>query len=183
MENSYFFGYGSLLNINTHTYRSHERAYITGWQRRWSHTVFRDIPYLSVYPVVGGKIHGLVALVPNNDWKALDVRETGYKRKYTKCTVGSKSNNNTQIYYVPTTNLTKKDTNKGILLSYLDCVIQGYLHQFGEEVAAEFFTSTDGWDICVTDDRLQPIYPRSVNLTTSERVFVDHHLLKIQKSL
>jgi len=65
----------------------------------------------------------------------------------------------------------------------LDCVIQGYLHQFGEEVAAEFFTTTDGWDICVTDDRLNPIYPRNVNLTASEIAFVDHHLLSVQRAL
>ena len=58
----------------------------------------------------------------------------------------------------------------------MDCVIQGYLEQYGEEIASEFFSTTDGWDIEIKDDRLNPLYPRSIELKKSERAFIDHHI-------
>ena len=176
MKKSYFFGYGSLVNTKTHSFKSFEKAYVTGWRRYWQQTSLRNIPYLSVNRTDNKKLYGLIAEVPNNDWEELDLRETGYIRTSTKCVINLEINKNAQIYFVPEYNFEKKDQSKGLLLSYLDCVIQGYLEQFGEEIASEFFSTTDGWDIQIKDDRLNPLYPRSVELTKSERAFIDHHI-------
>ena len=83
---------------------------------------------------------------------------------------------------MPECNFSIRNNNKGLLQSYLDCVIQGYLKQFGEEIATEFFSTTDGWDITIRDDRLNPLYPRHVDLTKSERAFIDHNV-KLTKKL
>ena len=176
MEKSYFFGYGSLVNTETHSYKSFQKAHVTGWQRYWQHTSLRAVPYLSVKPADNKRIYGLIAEVPDNDWEELDLRETGYVRTSTKCVINSGISKNVQIYFVPESNFAKKDQSKGLLLSYLDCVIKGYLEHFGEEIASEFFSTTDGWDIEIRDDRLNPLYPRSVELTKSERAFIDHHI-------
>ena len=128
------------------------------------------------------KLYGLIAKVPNNDWKSLDLREKGYNRKSTNCIINSGEVKSPQIYYVPEYNFSIRNNNKGLLQSYLDCVIQGYLKQFGEEIATEFFSTTDGWDITIRDDRLNPLYPRHVDLTKSERAFIDHNV-KLTKKL
>ena len=59
------------------------------------------------------------------------------------------------------------------MLSYLDVVIQGFIHMHGERGAEEFFATTDGWDTPVKDDRAAPIYPRHQKLTLRERQAVD----------
>ena len=176
MKKSYFFGYGSLVNTRTHSFKQFQKAYVTGWRRYWQHTTLRNIPYLSVKRADNKRLYGLIAEVPNNDWKELDLRETGYVRTNTECIINSKIKKNAQIYSVPESYFEKKDQSKSLLLSYLDCVVQGYLEQFGEEIASEFFSTTDGWDIEIRNDRLNPLYPRSVELTKSERAFIDHHI-------
>lgn len=183
MKNSYFFGYGSLVNTSTHSFKTYETGFVQGWRRYWQHTSLRDIPYLSVYPSDKNKLYGLIAKVPDNSWKDLDFREKGYNRTETKCIIKTKEVKHTQIYYVPKCNFSIRNRDKGLLLSYLDCVIQGYLKQFGEEIAAEFFSTTDGWDIKIRDDRLNPLYPRHVDLTKSERAFIDHHINLVRKTL
>ena len=60
-----------------------------------------------------------------------------------------------------------------ILRSYLDVVMQGFLHVFGSDGAAQFVRTTDGWDIPIRDDRAAPIYPRAQVLTAEETALVD----------
>ena len=176
MQSSYFFGYGSLVNIETHVYRPYQKATAKGWRRKWVYTKYRKTPFLSAHFVDMGEISGLLAMVPNNDWDALDIRETGYQRQRFSAETGEPFSNEAQIYFVPDKNISKRKSSGGILLSYLDCVIKGYLSQFGEEGAADFFSTTDGWDCNIFNDRLNPIYPRHVELSDAEYRFVDHHL-------
>jgi hypothetical protein len=177
MQTPYFFGYGSLVNINTHSYRPYEKKTIKGWRRKWCYTKLRQVPFLSAHFVNKGQISGLIAAVPDNDWSALDQRETGYHRTRIplKLEEGT-SKIEVQIYHVPSENISNKKPTKGIILSYLDCVVKGYLEQYGEEGVADFFATTDGWDCQAFDDRLKPIYPRHVELTKSERHLVDYYL-------
>ena len=182
MNKSYFFGYGSLVNIHTHSYLPYEKANMAGWRRKWCYTKFRDTPFLSAHFVDHGQISGLIALVPNNDWSALDERENGYDR--TKIPFYSDNNDGIseiQIYHVPDRNLSNYRSKKGIILSYLDCVIKGYLKQFGEEGVADFFETTDGWNCKIFNDRLNPIYPRHVELSPYERSLVDYYLKREKK--
>jgi hypothetical protein len=171
----YFFGYGSLVNLATHDYRPFAPATLTGWRRKWCQTGLRALPYLSVYPVEKQCIDGLVACVPDANWAALDERETGYDRAqadiFSEHAVGD-----VQLYHVPDRNLAAGGFQSGILLSYLDCVVQGYIQNFGLKGAEAFFDTTDGWDAPITDDRVAPLYPRSVQLDAAEILFVDHML-------
>ena len=177
MRTSHFFGYGSLVNINTHSYRPYEKGTIKGWRRIWCYTKLREVPFLSAHFVNKGEISGLIASVPDNDWSALDRRETGYHR--TKIPLKLQKNtskNEVQIYNVPPSNISNNKPVKGIILSYLDCVIKGYLEQYEEEGVMDFFETTDGWNCQIFDDRLNPIYPRHIQLTKSEQILVDHYL-------
>ena len=177
MRTSHFFGYGSLVNINTHSYRPYEKGTIKGWRRIWCYTKLREVPFLSAHFVNKGQISGLIASVPDNDWSALDRRETGYHR--TKIPLKLQKNtskNEVQIYHVPPSNISNNKPVKGIILSYLDCVIKGYLEQYGEEGVMDFFETTDGWNFQIFDDRLNPIYPRHIQLIKSEQILVNHYL-------
>ncbi|MEO0752271.1 MAG: gamma-glutamylcyclotransferase family protein, partial [Pseudomonadota bacterium] len=77
---AYFFGYGSLVNRNTHDYPDARPARLLGWRRVWRHTDLRPVAYLTVVPDDTAEIDGLMAAVPNADWAALDIRERAYDR-------------------------------------------------------------------------------------------------------
>jgi hypothetical protein len=66
-----------------------------------------------------------------------------------------------------------------ILLSYIDVVVQGYLHMHGHDGVAHFFETTDGWDTLILNDRADPIYPRHQTLSAQERDLVDSHLAAV----
>ena len=179
MSDPAFFGYGSLVNTRTHDYPAREPVTLTGWRRIWQRTKFRDVVFLSVEPDPAGEIDGLIAAVPNADWTALDAREHGYDRVAINAALGT--DRPTALYQVPQRNLTVRPCH--ILRSYLDVVVQGYLHQFGRDGVTRFFATTSGWDTPIVDDRADPIYPRAQVLTPDETALVDHHLAAQGKHL
>jgi len=67
------------------------------------------------------------------------------------------------------------------LLSYLDVVVQGFVHEFGTAGAKAFFETTDGWDTPVLDDRAAPIYPRAQTLSAEEQALTDRLLAQVQQ--
>ena len=79
-HDAYFFGYGSLVNRNTHHFADAHRAQLRGWRRAWRHTSLREVAYLTVVPDEASVIDGLIAAVPADDWAALDEREGAYDR-------------------------------------------------------------------------------------------------------
>lgn len=174
----FFFGYGSLVNRGTHPYTEAHRARIKGWRRAWKHTSFRKLPFLTAVPCAASEIDGLVAKVPGGDWQALDLREAGYARHAIGAGLWIENDPpvEAQIYAVEPHSMVEPQRKMPILMSYLDVVIQGYLREFGEEGAHGFFTSTDGWDTPVRNDRARPRYSRHQSLSAAERGFVDHHL-------
>ena len=121
---------------------------------------------------------GLVAHVPGGDWAALDLREEGYDRHAipSGLTVEGDVGVAAQVYAVPVVTMVLQDDPAPILLSYLDVVVQGYLREFGEAGAHDFFATTDGWETPVLDDRSAPRYPRAQVLTPGETAFVDAKL-------
>ena len=178
MQYPYFFGYGSLVNAATHVYSSTHPATLTGWKRVWRHTSLRDLAFLSVVPAEGSQIDGLIAEVPNSDWQALDLRETGYFRSQLPDTslthrAGAVE---VQMYQTHPKHETPSDVQHPILLSYLDVVVQGFLGVFGEDGVSQFFETTDGWDASILNDRSNPRYPRHQVLTPQETELVDFHL-------
>jgi len=178
MTDPFFFGYGSLVNRDTHAYDYAFRARLKGWRRAWRHTHGRGTPFLTGVPCGGSEIDGLVARVPDANWQALDIRENGYDRHEIEGGLAHDAEHpvKAQIYAVPPSSIIYPEARAPILLSYLDVVVQGYLREFGEQGAREFFTTTDGWDTPIRDDRAAPIYSRHKTLLSEERRFVDVHL-------
>ena len=176
MSEPHFFGYGSLVNRTTHIYSDTAPATLRGWRRCWVATQGRETSYLSVRPAAGHEILGLIARVPGDDWAALDERETGYSRFDISHTVAhGKLDIPVQVYAVPEETHDPAQAG-GILLSYLDVVVQGFLTEFGRDGVTAFFDTTDGWDTPVLNDRADPIYPRHRQLSASETQLVDDHL-------
>lgn len=175
----YFFGYGSLVNRRTHDYPDARPAKLEGWRRNWRLTQHGPEVLLSARPVAGTSIDGLIALVPGRDWAALDLRETGYRRHRVSDRLAHALPvaPHVQVYAVPDDESSAQGGH--ILLSYLDVVVQGYLHHFGPSGAAAFFATTDGWDRTILNDRDDPKYPRHQRLSDDERAFVDSHLTRL----
>lgn len=180
MHRQYFFGYGSLVNLRTHSYPDTRRAELHGWRRTWCHTRLQDEAFLSVHAAPGAVIRGVTAEVPGRDWAALDLREAGYDRHAVTDRVlhDLADPAEVQVYAVPDRHR-RGEPGAHVLLSYLDVVVQGFLHQYGAEGAAHFFDTTDGWDLRVIDDRTTPRYPRHQILTPAERAEVDSHLSRL----
>lgn len=178
MINAFFFGYGSLVNRKTHAYGEAHPARATGWRRVWRHTALRPVAFLTAIPDPGTVIEGLIAGVPNGDWRALDAREHAYDRvelsdlddhplPFTP---------RAAIYAIPEGKHGAPSMAHPILLSYLDVVVQGYHQEFGAEGVDRFFATTDGWDAPILDDRKAPQYPRHQTLTAAETRMVDRLL-------
>jgi hypothetical protein len=60
-----------------------------------------------------------------------------------------------------------------ILRSYLDAVMQGFLHAFGEEGVHRFVAETEAFHLPIHEDRHEPLYPRAVSLTATETELFD----------
>lgn len=179
MKDRQFFGYGSLVNGGTHDYPDTRPATLGGWRRVWVHTVLRPVAYLSVEPA-DCEIDGLVAIVPDADWKALDHRERAYDRHPVSATLhGCGSRTEAQVYAVPPSHAAPPDTAHPVRLSYIDVVVQGYLRVFGQAGARRFFETTAGWGGPILDDRREPRYARHQVLSARERSFVDDRIAEL----
>ena len=175
MQDPSFFGYGSLVNRATHSYPDVAPTRVRGWMRAWQGTSLRELAFLTAVPVDGAEISGLVARVPGADWAALDERERAYARH--PITVAGRSD--VAIYAVEPRHC--EDAEHPILLSYLDTVVQGFLAEFGEAGARDFFATTRNWHLPLVDDRAAPIYPRATVLTAAEQDFVDREYAASQE--
>jgi cation transport regulator ChaC len=175
---AYFFGYGSLVNRDTHHFEDAQTAQLRGWRRMWRHTPARQVAYLTVVPDEGAQIDGLIAAVPDQDWAALDHRERAYSRVPAahQITHALPHQPDLVVYAIPQDHHVSPSRAGPVLLSYIDVVIQGYLREFGEDGAARFFETTSGWEAPILADRDDPQYPRHCRLSSAERAFVDMHL-------
>lgn len=168
MTDPRFFGYGSLVNLATHSYPNPQPATLRGWRRVWRHARARPVAFLSVEPCPDTTLHGITAAVPNRDWAALDAREHAYLRR----DISDQFAHPTAVYEANPDHTTAPSTAHPILLSYLDVVVAGYAAQFGDTGPAHFFATTHGWGP-ILDDRDMPIYPRTQPLTPTIRTTVD----------
>lgn len=183
--NSYFFGYGSLVNRASHSFAGAVPAQLTGWRRIWRHTDLRPVAYLTVVPDAHAEIDGLIAPVPDADWPALDAREAAYIRAPAAHQVRHPLPHSPEIavYTIPEGMHAAPSRAHPILLSYLDVVVQGYFREFGAAGVQRFFDTTHGWDAPLLDDRSSPHYPRHQSLTDEERELTDRHLDRLGVSL
>ncbi|WP_204113051.1 gamma-glutamylcyclotransferase family protein [Shimia biformata] len=175
MTRPYFFGYGSLVNRDTHDFPDVRKARLSGWKRVWRHTTWQPRPFLTVERCADAAIDGLIAHVPDGDWAALDQREAGYDRVEVTALVSHDANfaMNIATYTVPEGKHTRPTDDLPIALSYLDVVVEGYLREFGEAGVQGFFATTDGWDAPFVNDRAQPRYSRHRPVSKLAKEMVD----------
>lgn len=178
MMQTFFFGYGSLVNTRTHIYKRATVAKIKGWRREWRWVPERQLAFLTAVADESCEIDGLIAEVPNQDWAALDAREEFYDRlNANDCTTHALDEDlDIAIYAIPIGSSGLASDNHPILLSYLDVVLQGYTDVYGEKGALDFFATTTGWGAPILNDRATPVYPRAQSLSTEQTSWIDQQL-------
>lgn len=177
-----YFGYGSLVNPATHRtpVKSAHVAALHGWRRVW--VPRPNMPgfasaLLSVEPVADSVIDGLLIGDEAASLPALDAREAHYDRivlaqdNVVPRDPALAAPVVTFIYAARPVAAGKVDLP--ILQSYLDAVLQGFLHLGGEAALIRFVESTTGWARDVHRDRHDPAYPRAVRLEASEADMID----------
>ncbi|WP_069300843.1 gamma-glutamylcyclotransferase family protein [Neptunicoccus sediminis] len=167
-----FFGYGSLVNAGTHNYQNLRPVTLQGWRRHWVQSSRRAVAFLSVTPDPLSSISGLVADVGDIGWDALDQREAAYDR----LVLDEEPLRGVAMYKASAAAVSPENLNHPILLSYLDCVVQGFHQVFGKDGVGDFFRSTSGWDTPILNDRATPLYPRAGLLSDTETALVDDHI-------
>ncbi len=120
--------------------------------------------------------------MPNGDWAALDLRETGYDRVTAEAVAHPLDPApEIAVYAIPAR--ADDHSEAPILLSYLDVVVQGFLPEFGEAGVARFFETTDNWALPVADDRAAPLYPRAQALAAEETALVNYWLARLDSRI
>lgn len=176
------FGYGSL--VNRHTLRrgvGATTARIRDWRRSWSHCVTTEngnVCALTVTPSAGGEVAGVVVQERCDKLPELDAREIGYQRVRISLVeespiVFARGDVDSFTYTSTPAAHRRGSRNFPIWLSYLECVLAGFLDLGGDVAAREFIATTDGWKTPIIDDRRTPKYMRAVQLSAKTRHEVD----------
>lgn len=177
MTTPHFFGYGSLVNQDTHAYPVRGQARVRGWRRVWRHSAQRSVAFLTVEEAEGVTISGLIAEVPQADWAALDARERAYDRlSLSEHHATDAVALNLHLYRAKPAHVGPPSLRHPVLLSYLDTVVEGYLQVFGEPGVSDFFATTAGWDAPIRNDRDDPVYTRATQPDAKVRAMVDSAL-------
>lgn len=177
------FGYGSLVNRKTLPADAQSaRVRVTGWRRAWRHSsesINGRRCTLTVVPEPGCTIFGLIVAQPHKNAEALQVREA----QYGKVDLSEQALEWVDacppewpapyIHVGHAEHERAGDREHPILLSYLDTVLTGFLHTFGEDGPRHFMETTADWHVPVLNDRHAPVYPRATALTPDEAALVD----------
>ena len=188
-----YFGYGSLVNDDTRNAESFGFAgRLRGYRRRWSiwraseerrAFGFGGVAALSVTPSRDAFCDGLLIFDRKEHLPHVDEREAMYDRVLIdlddfqtehEIPVGL----DCYIYVGQPAHTDIVDPNFPILQSYVDAVMQGFLHKFGEAGVGRFVEETDGWQTPIVQDRDRPCYPRSISLTLDEQDLLDQYIAK-----
>jgi len=198
----YYFGYGSLVNRETRAPDEPAwNARLSGWRRAWEHRVAKLDPEqgctsLSIAQAPAEQateqatdqatdqaIDGVLVALPRSDLPQLDQREHGYERLELPCSAFSMSPDAPadidRVYVYRSLGPTRADVQHPILLSYVECVMAGYLARFGWPGVKAFLSSTDGWRGGLLDERTAPQYPRAVNVEPALREEFDRLLASV----
>ncbi len=180
-----YFGYGSLVNTLTHRTRTvaWRRAWLAGFGRHWQprpDPSAEAIALLSIRPAADheGGMRGLLVIDRRDNLSSIDRREAGYDRLDLDRNAltfldGGDVPAGVPLHVYQGRAPANPDRPHFILQSYLDAVLQGYLHRFGEAGVHAFMTRTAGFDTPVLADRDAPRYPRPVTMTDAERALID----------
>ena len=182
-----YFGYGSL--VNRATLRTDIVAIVparlVGWRRIWRPRP--DMPefpaaLLTVRRELGSVCDGVLIVDRAENLAAVDEREARYRRvrlearevEISPTLEGGSSTYAPAYVYEADPELPPHRDPPLILQSYLDAVMQGFLHMHGEEGLHRFLAETAGFtEIPIRPDRKKPAYPRAVTLSNTERALFD----------
>lgn len=179
MTGLWVFGYGSLVNLDTHSYETHYPARLTGWTRSWRHwidTPNRKAVSLTVEPSDGTRIEGRVAFVPDAALPALDQREAGYDRISLPPDALDIDGPTVPVVMYRSRSCQPGGATHPIIQSYVDCVLAGFEALGGAVAIERFISSTDGWETPILRDRATPLYPRAVTLASQDAARFDGYL-------
>ncbi len=178
-----YFGYGSLVNPKTHRTNvvRHVRARLHGFARKWQarpEDVEFPVALLSSYPTESqDTVDGLLIFDSVESLPSLDEREAEYDRLELSPDRLSMPDSavlpDCPIYVYTGRAPYTPEKEHFILQSYLDAVLQGYLHLYGEDGARNFVARTAAFDTKLLLDRHEPHYSRSVELSSGEMALID----------
>lgn len=195
-----YFGYGSLVNRNTRPAEEiAHSARLKGWQRVWDHRVsdpYRDkrCTSLSIEPSPEVAVEGVIVRLDLDKLPQLDEREAGYDRLVLPASdfdlpedlqeqMAMEGIEDIMVYRSQEQNRGLADAENPVLQSYVDCVMAGYLHRFGEEGVNALVSSTRGWECSLFNDRTTPYYPRWVEVSPADQQYFDDSIdLHLQQS-
>lgn len=186
-----YFGYGSLVNRATLRTRYIDAvpARLSGWKRCWRPRPAGDVSVAGhVSSMLSARRHddhaidGLLVYDSLENLPEVDQREAKYDRMSVgldSLTIDVAVPHECPVYiYEAHTNTAPHDPGDPILQSYLDAVMQGFMHEFGENGVRGFLHSTDGFERPVRSDRHDPVYARAVDLPAHQRDLFDGLLLE-----
>jgi len=180
-----YFGYGSLVNRDTHRTEIFGAvcAAVRGWRRRWQgrpDQVEDPISLLSVRAESDPEheLPGLLVFDRIENLPDVDQREFNYHRRVVDpeaISVSLDLMRDVPIYIYEGKPEFASGTGHAILQSYLDAVLQGYLFEYGADAVRRFIADTHAFDATpIIRDRHAPRYMRNVTLNEDEvRLFDD----------
>ena len=183
-----YFGYGSLVNLNTlqTNYVAAYPATLKGWRRHWQSFDSKgaDRALLSVHEYASYEISGMLVIDRYENLPALDARETHYQRVPVSADALSIEDNRFNLSNFKADQLFVyvadhfDDTKPPLLQSYLDAVMSGFYEHYGSTGLQAFLSTTIGFDRKIIVDRDNPKYPRAVNVDPDMAKWFDKLLKK-----
>ncbi|MCF3932844.1 gamma-glutamylcyclotransferase [Acuticoccus sp. M5D2P5] len=184
------FGYGSLVNRATLPETIDVRpARVKGWRRAWrasSREVTGGVCAVSVMEDAGSEIEGLLCTFDDTYWPTIEAREYRYDAiplSGADYADGLSLDGPMLIFKASAGSDHFGDEDNPITLSYIDCILQGFLREFGADGVSRFMETTEGWSVPIVDDRAKPRYPRAQQLSADERKLVDRMLSNVDARL
>ena len=171
------FGYGSLVNRATlPPILNAEPLAVSGWRRAWrcsSRTERGGVCALSVVPDEDCVIEGLALTFEDGYWPQITARE----RRYAPVPLAERPE---IIIFRALPEVDRwGDADHPVSLSYIDCILQGFIREFGEAGLARFVETTEGWHVPILGDRDRPRYPRAQSLDQAECDLIDRALRSV----
>lgn len=168
------FGYGSLVNRGTlPPFLSAEPRSVRGWRRAWRATsrgARGGACALSVVADPDAIIDGLVVTFDDVVFPIIRKREHNYDMLRL-------DDDPDVIVFRARADVDRfGDADHPVHQSYIDATLQGFLQEFGEDGAARFMATTEGWHVPILDDRGAPNYPRAQILSSAEQIMIDRLL-------
>ncbi|MEE4012498.1 gamma-glutamylcyclotransferase [Roseibium sp. FZY0029] len=170
-----YFGYGSLVNVDTIPPGVEVTpGVLHGWVREWKVCGEGENGQgrcaLTVREQEGMRIMGVMAREPKTRLAELELREKRYLKVEAvgnafRCDAAMQPGPDELFLFraAPEHCRWGTDTHP-ILQSYLDCVLAGFFRFWGEAGIDHFLETTDGWHVPVLPDRARPQYPRKIML-------------------